>query len=99
MFPSSLEDNINHVVGVLLALRLVFLRKIKDLQLCATLRYYSCMGNFYFSPTEVASRLGLGVEAVRRLLRSGKLPGVHISRKCWRISDDDLNDFLKKRKR
>jgi excisionase family DNA binding protein len=63
------------------------------------MRYYSCMGNFYLSPTQVASKLHVGVESIRRYLRSGELIGIHVSRKCWRISDDDLNDFLKKRKR
>jgi excisionase family DNA binding protein len=55
------------------------------------------MGNGYISPEEVAKVLVLGVETVRRYLRSGKLIGVRVSGKCWRISEAELNIFIRRR--
>jgi excisionase family DNA binding protein len=47
---------------------------------------------------EVGFRLNISAEAVRRLLRAGKLPGVHIG-SMWRVDRDDLQDFLTRRAR
>jgi excisionase family DNA binding protein len=51
----------------------------------------------YLTPEQIAQRLQFHVESVYRLLRTGKLPGVHISRKAWRITEHDLRSFMKSR--
>jgi excisionase family DNA binding protein len=44
---------------------------------------------------DVAARLRVGVETVRRWLRSGELPGVLLGdRAGWRVSASDLQAFL-----
>lgn len=48
----------------------------------------------YFTPIQVAEKLQVGVVTIYRYLRSGKLRGVHISRKCWRIAASDLYVFM-----
>jgi excisionase family DNA binding protein len=95
MFPSSLENNINHKTYGLYALRGTFLRNIFSSQQDATMRYILCMGSVAFSPAEVAEKLGVGVETVRRYLRSGKLRGVHLSVKCWRVPASELYLFIR----
>lgn len=48
----------------------------------------------YLTPIQVAERLQLNVETVYRWLRSGKLPGIRLSRKVWRITEMDLIELL-----
>lgn len=48
-------------------------------------------GEKLFTPEEVADRLHLCVETVRRWLRSGKLKGTKWGPKTWRIAESDLN--------
>lgn len=44
---------------------------------------------------EVAERLRVGAETVRRWLRLGKLKGAHLPNKAgWRIREDDLERFV-----
>jgi excisionase family DNA binding protein len=44
---------------------------------------------------EVARRLGVTAETVRRWLRSGELRGVRFARKAgWRIRESDLQAYL-----
>ena len=50
----------------------------------------------YLTPEQVAERLQLAVETVYRWLRSGKLRGVRISHKAWRITEENLRSFMKK---
>ena len=52
------------------------------------------MGIIYFTPEQVAEKLQLDVATIYRYLRSKKLRGAHISRKCWRIAASDLYIFL-----
>ncbi len=56
------------------------------------------MGTTLFTPEQVAEKLQVDIDTVRRYLRSGKLVGVHISRKCWRIEASDLYVFIQRRK-
>lgn len=52
----------------------------------------------YLTVEEVADRLRVNREAVRRWLRAGELRGVHLSRKTgWRITEADLAAFLRVR--
>ena len=48
----------------------------------------------YLTPEDVAERLKLGVDTIYRWLRTKKLPGTRLSRKAWRISEDDLRVFM-----
>ena len=44
---------------------------------------------------EVAERLRVNAETVRRWLRLGKLKGAHLPNKAgWRIREDDLDSFV-----
>jgi excisionase family DNA binding protein len=43
---------------------------------------------------EVAARLRLNVEVVRRKLRRGEIPGRKVGR-LWRIDDDELAKYAK----
>ena len=45
---------------------------------------------------EVADKLKVDIETVRRLVQKGKLKAYKIGN-AWRISDDDLNSFIKER--
>jgi len=48
----------------------------------------------YLTPDQVAERLQVDTESVRRWLRTRKLRGSRISPKAWRISEQDLAAFL-----
>jgi excisionase family DNA binding protein len=48
-------------------------------------------------PTEVAAELRIGIETVRRLLRSGALQGSLIGRQ-WRIERTKLDEFVSQTK-
>ena len=50
----------------------------------------------YMTPTQVAKKLQVGVITVYRYLRSGKLKGTHVSRKCWRVTPSDLYTFMQR---
>lgn len=43
---------------------------------------------------EVARRLKRAEYTIRAWLRAGKLKGIKIGNKDWRVSEDDLNDYL-----
>ncbi len=47
----------------------------------------------YLTPEEVAEKLKLHPDTVKRLLRQGKIPGVKIEG-SWRISISELNAYL-----
>jgi excisionase family DNA binding protein len=45
---------------------------------------------------EVAERLDVTQETVRRLLRRGELPGMQISKRSgWRVRPDDVDAFIR----
>jgi excisionase family DNA binding protein len=50
--------------------------------------------NGAMSPQEVADRIGVSKDTVLRLLRSGRLPGVKIGWRSWRITEDNLAAFM-----
>lgn len=49
----------------------------------------------YLTPNQIAAQLQLNVETVYRWLRAGKLPGLRVSRKSWRIDRKQFEDFMK----
>lgn len=51
------------------------------------------------SVREVAERLGIGGNAVYRLIASGELPHVRIGRRTIRVRGCDLSEFLLRRRR
>jgi excisionase family DNA binding protein len=48
----------------------------------------------YMIPEQIADKLQVGTATIYRWLRSGKLKGVRISTKAWRISERDFESFL-----
>jgi excisionase family DNA binding protein len=50
------------------------------------------------NPRDVAEILGIHQKTVHNWLRTGKLEGVKISYRSWRISKVSLNDFIEKNK-
>jgi excisionase family DNA binding protein len=64
----------------------------------ATMCYNQTMPTTYFTPEEVATKLNVCVETIRRYLRTKKLPGTKVSSKCWRVYPSDLYEFLQRRK-
>ena len=58
----------------------------------------------FLTPAEVASRLGLTkVDVVRSWISNGELPASNVAsdlrgRPTWRIREQDLNDFLERRR-
>lgn len=48
----------------------------------------------YYSPDEVAKKLGLKPATIRKYVRDETLPHFKLGGKCIRISDNDLNAFL-----
>jgi excisionase family DNA binding protein len=48
------------------------------------------------TPEEIAARLQVKPTTIRAWLRSGKLKGVRIGPKLWRVSERDLAEFLQR---
>lgn len=46
------------------------------------------------TPKEAADLLRLNIETVRRLLRTGQLPGCKVGRRQWRTRRADLDAYL-----
>jgi excisionase family DNA binding protein len=44
---------------------------------------------------EVAYRLGVSVQTVRRLIENGELKGVRVGRQ-WRVRQEDLDDYVRR---
>jgi len=42
---------------------------------------------------EVAAELGLAIDTVQRLLRSGAMPGYRADQKSWRVTRQQLDAF------
>lgn len=49
----------------------------------------------YMTPEQVAVRMQVTRETVYRWLRRGRLNGSRISRNMWRVTEDQLVEFLK----
>jgi excisionase family DNA binding protein len=54
---------------------------------------------FYLTTSDVATRLGVSLDTVRRWLRSGELKGTPFGRAGYRIEDADFQAFLHQRRR
>ncbi len=48
-----------------------------------------------FTPEEVAKKLKINLQTVRKFLREGKLKGIKVGTN-WRIPEDRFNEFLQK---
>lgn len=46
------------------------------------------------TPEQVAKRLSVAPVTVRNWLRSGKLKGIKIFDRIWRMSEEDLQNFI-----
>ena len=53
----------------------------------------------YLTTSDVATRLGVSLDTVRRWLRSGELKGTPFGRAGYRIDDADFQAFLALRRR
>lgn len=53
----------------------------------------------YLTTADVATRLGVSLDTVRRWLRSGELKGTPFGRAGYRIEDADFQAFLLQRQR
>lgn len=52
----------------------------------------------WLTVADVARRLDVTEETVRRLLRRGELPGMRISRRSgWRVRAEDVDAFIRSR--
>lgn len=49
----------------------------------------------YLSVREVAGRLGISEYTICEYLKSGKLRGSKVGNKLWRISEENLQEFMK----
>jgi excisionase family DNA binding protein len=48
-----------------------------------------------YSPEEVAELTGLKPSTIRTWLRSGKLKGIKMSGRTWRISEEAVEEFIR----
>ena len=53
------------------------------------------MGERYYSPEEIAGKFNVSGVVVRKWLREGKLKGMKLGGKLWRISEADLDEFVR----
>lgn len=60
--------------------------------------YNARMATGYLTPAQVADRCGLDRETIYRYLSTGKLRGVKISSKCWRILESNVDALMSGRK-
>lgn len=58
----------------------------------------------FLTPPQVGELLGVGHDKILTFIRSGELSAVNLAARCggkrprWRISRDDLDDFLRRRR-
>ena len=53
--------------------------------------------DYTLTPEDVARRLGVGRAFVYALIRDKELPAIRLSRKAYRISEEDLSEYLAER--
>ena len=53
------------------------------------------MGERYYSPEEIAEKYNVSGVVVRKWLREGKLKGIKLGGRIWRVPEADLEQFLK----
>ncbi len=51
-------------------------------------------GDTLLTPEEVAERLSISVYTVKDWLRAGRIKGVKVSPRLWRIKETDLQAFI-----
>jgi excisionase family DNA binding protein len=51
-------------------------------------------GDTLLTPEEVAERLSISVYTVKDWLRAGKIRGVKVSPRLWRVRESDLQAFI-----
>lgn len=49
----------------------------------------------YYTPEQVAEKLQLSVRTVWKYIREGKLPASNMGKRRYRISDEQLDRFMK----
>ena len=49
----------------------------------------------YYSPEEVAEKYNVSGVVVRKWLREGKLKGIKLGGKIWRIPEEELEQFVR----
>lgn len=52
------------------------------------------MDNEYLTPEEVATKLQVHIDTIRRWLRTGELSGMKIGKRQWRIRKTDIERYL-----
>lgn len=53
----------------------------------------------FYTPEEISKMLTINIVVVRRWLTSGKLRGIKVNNKVWRVPEEDLKEFLDKGRR
>jgi excisionase family DNA binding protein len=57
------------------------------------------MDNEYFTPEEIATKLRVHEDTVRRWLRTGELQGIKIGKRQWRVKREELEAYLSGQRR
>lgn len=52
------------------------------------------MDSEYLKPEEIATKLKVHDDTVRRWLRTGELRGIKIGKRQWRVKKEDLEEYL-----
>jgi excisionase family DNA binding protein len=52
------------------------------------------MDSEYLTPEEIAVKLKVHEDTIRRWLRTGELRGIKIGKRQWRVRKDDLEAYL-----
>ena len=55
--------------------------------------------NDVLTPTEVAKKLRVHRDTVLRWLREGRLPGQKLGYRTWRITEDNIREFLERERK
>lgn len=56
------------------------------------------MDERYLTPEQVAGRLQVNVVTVHRWLRTGKLKGYKLGHRLWRVSPEQIKEFVVERR-
>ena len=57
------------------------------------------MDNEYLTPEEIAAKLRVHEDTVRRWLRTGELEGIKIGKRQWRVKRRELEEYLSGQRR
>ena len=53
--------------------------------------------DYTLTPDDVAKRLGVTRNFIYQLIQTGQLPAIRLSRKAYRISEQDLSTYINER--